>query len=117
MRDVLSNVVHRHLLRSAGFALADSPAVPERAQRLTVRYLSEIEASIDRLAHGPSRTPLVGLRHALSQYDPSTSPDSSFERDFQFLLLLVAKELDAETLDTRMISDLTKRIVKHLSSV
>jgi len=114
MRDITSRVVARFLRRSVG--LPDG-APPERLLHDTKRLLRALKAGIVKRLHVASaheQQVLTELLKALGQYDPSKSPSVAFEKEFQFILVLAAKELDAEFVDDADVSDLTKRLKRHL---
>jgi len=117
----LTRVIHRFRLRAAGFRLAEDAEAPPSASmttksKLLVAELRSMLGKRERELKGDPRghQALVELDHALRKYNPHASATMGAEREIQFLLLLIQKELDAEVIDHGEVADLAKRFVRLL---
>lgn len=116
-------VTHRFRLRAAGFRLAEDAEAPPPSwmvakSKLLLVELRSILGKRERDLKGDPRghQALVELDHALRKYNPHGSTTMGSEREIQFLLLLIEKELDADAIDHAEVADLAKRFARLITS-
>lgn len=120
---LVAKVVQRHRLQAAGFRVAeDAEAAPSASMLAKSKQLvAELRSMLNKREKDlkgdlQGYQALEHMDRALKRYNPHMSKTVGFEREVQFLLVLIQRELDALVIDTDEVADLSKRFERLITT-